>query len=115
MASTLDQLLQDAPEWQNRAACAQAAAAEIFPQTLTGNGLEVSAAIAICWRCPVRVECGNHADVTEQQLGVWGGVDRGISPTLCDDNRWGGRDCDGPGEHPLMAPLCVKRRPGVAF
>lgn len=79
MTSILDQLLSDAPEWQDRAACGEAAAAETFLRTLSGSRSEVSTAIVICQRCPVQAECGDHADASEQRLGVWGGVDRGSS------------------------------------
>lgn len=77
MTTTFDQLLRDAPEWQDRAACGEIAAGEIFLRTLSGSRREVAAAIAICQRCPVRIECGDHADASDQRLGVWGGVDRG--------------------------------------
>jgi WhiB family transcriptional regulator, redox-sensing transcriptional regulator len=31
-------------------------------------------AIAVCETCPVRSECLEHAIVTREQYGVWGGV-----------------------------------------
>lgn len=36
-------------------------------------GAPIAAALAVCARCPVRVECDHHADVTGEEYGIWGG------------------------------------------
>ena len=59
--------------WRGRAAC-QAADPELFFPARAGA--DISAAVAICAGCPVRVECHKWAEVTKQVHGVWAGVDR---------------------------------------
>lgn len=78
MDTTPGLLLRDAPEWQDRAGCREPTAADLFIRTLSGSRREVAAAIAICRRCPVRIECGDHADTSDQRAGVWGGMDRDV-------------------------------------
>ena len=36
-------------------------------------GAPTAAALAVCARCPVRVECDHHADATGEEYGIWGG------------------------------------------
>ena len=36
-------------------------------------GADTSAALAVCARCPVRVECDQHADSAGEEYGIWGG------------------------------------------
>jgi WhiB family redox-sensing transcriptional regulator len=58
------------------AACATEDPAVFFP---TGNSdataAQVAVAKAICARCPVREDCLDFALLTNQQYGVWGGMD----------------------------------------
>ena len=57
------------PSWSDRAACAHVADPATFMADTEGSPL-------VCARCPVRVECGEHADALGETTGVWGGVDR---------------------------------------
>ena len=36
-------------------------------------GAATAAALAVCARCPVRVECDQHARTTGEEYGIWGG------------------------------------------
>ena len=47
-------------------------------------GAATAAALAVCARCPVRVECDQHADATGEDHGIWGGrpeTDRARAPS----------------------------------
>jgi WhiB family redox-sensing transcriptional regulator len=59
--------------WRARAACGTADPELFFPAR---HGADVSAAVAICASCPVRAECHEFAEATNQVHGVWAGVDR---------------------------------------
>jgi WhiB family redox-sensing transcriptional regulator len=60
--------------WRARAACGDADPELFFPDR---TGTDISAAVATCAGCPVRVECHEFAEATKQVHGVWAGVDRG--------------------------------------
>lgn len=62
--------------WKRLAACADHDPAEFFP---VGKGPEAinaaAAAKAVCARCPVRDLCAEFALCTNQEYGIWGGLD----------------------------------------
>lgn len=60
--------------WRARAACGDVDPELFFPDRA---GTDISAAQAICAGCPVRAECREFAEATNQVYGVWAGVDRG--------------------------------------
>jgi WhiB family redox-sensing transcriptional regulator len=65
-------LLTIMPTWMARAACADAAVdPELF---FPGIGGSTAHALAICRRCPVRLECRNYANTNGERHGIWGGV-----------------------------------------
>lgn len=64
-------------DWMNSALCAQAGGDAWFPE---GSGQNTFKAQRICDTCPVRTECGEHAQHLEGDLshgyrhGAWGGM-----------------------------------------
>jgi WhiB family redox-sensing transcriptional regulator len=62
-------ILEERP-WSAFAACQNAEDVSFFPQ----NKAEERAAAMICGICPVREECLDHALMTNERLGMWGGV-----------------------------------------
>jgi WhiB family redox-sensing transcriptional regulator len=62
--------------WYHRAACAEADPRIFFPVGTGADALKAEAeAKSICARCPVCAECRRFALVTNQQYGIWGGLD----------------------------------------
>lgn len=63
-----------APDWEDRAACRNAADPEaFFPIASPGsNHLDLRPARAYCNRCPVKAECLAYGTKTAS-FGVWGG------------------------------------------
>ena len=62
--------------WRLAAACDGADPEMFFPVGSGGPAQEATArAKAICARCPVEQECRAWALVTNQQYGIWGGLD----------------------------------------
>lgn len=63
------------PEWMELAACRNKPTEIFFPDTLDNqkNDDRYLEALIICKRCPVILECRNHA-VRNKEIGVWGGV-----------------------------------------
>ncbi|MFF3300935.1 WhiB family transcriptional regulator [Streptomyces sp. NPDC002908] len=63
--------------WMDSALCAQTGPDEFFPE---GAGQNLHKAKRICGTCPVRIECGEHAQHLEGDLshglrhGAWGGM-----------------------------------------
>ena len=63
--------------WMDSALCAQTAPEIFFPE---GAGQNTNQAKKICASCPVRTECGEHAQSLEGDLfnglrhGAWGGM-----------------------------------------
>jgi WhiB family transcriptional regulator, redox-sensing transcriptional regulator len=65
-----------ASRWRDAAVCRQADPELFFPIGSTGRAeAEISAAKAVCARCPVRRPCLTFALHTAQQFGIWGGCD----------------------------------------
>jgi WhiB family transcriptional regulator, redox-sensing transcriptional regulator len=62
----------DRGEWRARAACGRADPDLFFPD----RSADITAAVAICAGCPVRAECHEFAEATNQVHGVWAGVNR---------------------------------------
>ena len=62
-------------DWMSRGACRPEDPELFFPVSLTGLApLErISAAKAVCGRCPVGPSCLSHAVMTGQD-GIWGGT-----------------------------------------
>jgi len=64
-------------EWMSDAICAQTDPDLFFPE---GSGQNTNKAKALCATCPVRTECGEHAQRLEGDLshglrhGAWGGM-----------------------------------------
>jgi WhiB family transcriptional regulator, redox-sensing transcriptional regulator len=63
-------LLGDAPEWQERALCAQTDPEAFFPE----KGGSTREAKRICSRCEVRAECLEYALGQDERFGIWGGL-----------------------------------------
>jgi WhiB family transcriptional regulator, redox-sensing transcriptional regulator len=62
--------------WRLDAACRDEDPTRFFPVGATGPAIEVvEEAKAICARCPVAQECLMFAVTTNQEYGVWGGLD----------------------------------------
>jgi WhiB family redox-sensing transcriptional regulator len=58
--------------WADRAACRGMDPEAFFPAR--GDHEALQAALAVCGRCPVVVECRAYADEIEQDDGVFGGT-----------------------------------------
>ena len=56
--------------WRQRAACRGVDPAVFYP----ASEEEVEAAKSVCARCPVREACLDHALVSRERDGVWGGA-----------------------------------------
>jgi len=66
----------DDDAWRRNAACRASEPGLFFPAGSTGVADEqISAAKAVCRRCPVRESCLLFAFETNQRDGVWGGTD----------------------------------------
>ena len=63
-------LLGNAPEWQERALCAQTDPEAFFPE----KGGSTREAKRICNRCEVRAECLEYALCHDERFGIWGGM-----------------------------------------
>lgn len=68
--SYLDRLLNERPEWQDDALCAQTDPEEFYPE----KGGNTRLAKAICQRCDVREQCLQYALDHGERYGIWGGV-----------------------------------------
>jgi WhiB family transcriptional regulator, redox-sensing transcriptional regulator len=61
-------------DWMSRGACRREDPGLFFPAETDPVPLErISAAKAVCGRCPVRRSCLSHAIMTRQD-GIWGGT-----------------------------------------
>jgi WhiB family redox-sensing transcriptional regulator len=65
-----DLLSGDAPEWQERALCAQTDPEAFFPE----KGGSTREAKRICVGCEVRAECLEYALAKDERFGIWGGL-----------------------------------------
>lgn len=62
--------------WKRLAACADSDPELFFPVGTGPAAIEAAAAAkAICARCPVRELCASFALSTNQEYGIWGGLD----------------------------------------
>jgi WhiB family redox-sensing transcriptional regulator len=66
----------DTDDWRERAACRDSDPDLFFPVGSTGPAIEqIAAAKAVCQRCEVQATCLEFSLATNQEAGVWGGVD----------------------------------------
>jgi WhiB family redox-sensing transcriptional regulator len=63
-------LLGDAPEWRDRALCAQVDPELWFPE----KGSSPNDAKRMCGRCDVKADCLEYALAHDERFGVWGGL-----------------------------------------
>ena len=63
------ELLTHPERWVQEASCAQIGGDAWFPE----KGGNSEAALRICRRCPVQLECLEFAVRTRQKDGIWGG------------------------------------------
>lgn len=69
-AAPLADLLGGPEAWQERALCAQVDPEAFFPE----KGGSTREAKRVCGRCPVRVDCLQHALEHHEAFGIWGGL-----------------------------------------
>lgn len=72
------QLLDDeaASAWRRQASCRTLDPSLFFPAGASGTeAQDIAAAKAICASCPVAAPCREFALATNQEYGVWGGLD----------------------------------------
>jgi WhiB family transcriptional regulator, redox-sensing transcriptional regulator len=62
------------PAWRRRAACAGLPVEQFVPEGQRGQKPDYSAALAVCERCEVRVECAQDAYRHCDEHGVFGGL-----------------------------------------
>ncbi|WP_246281676.1 WhiB family transcriptional regulator [Fodinicola acaciae] len=62
--------VEDVPEWQDRALCAQTDPEAFFPE----KGGSTREAKRICTGCEVRAECLEYALAHDERFGIWGGL-----------------------------------------
>ncbi|GAA5150680.1 hypothetical protein GCM10023321_16440 [Pseudonocardia eucalypti] len=60
----------EAPEWQDRALCAETDPEAFFPE----KGGSTREAKRICSGCEVRSECLEYALANDERFGIWGGL-----------------------------------------
>lgn len=66
----------DAEGWRTEAACRDIDPDLFFPTGVTGEAIEqIAVAKGVCASCPVAEECLIFAVTTNQEYGVWGGLD----------------------------------------
>lgn len=71
------------PPWRHKAACLGEDPELFFPVGSTGAALErIEAAKAVCQRCAVSTHCLEYALETNQDAGVWGGLQEDERRTL---------------------------------
>jgi WhiB family transcriptional regulator, redox-sensing transcriptional regulator len=70
-------------DWRHRAACRDEDPELFFPIGTTGPAMhQVDEAKAVCQRCEAVDECLSWALDSEQDAGVWGGLDEDERRTL---------------------------------
>ena len=62
----------NAPLWMAEATCAQTDPESFFPEP--GGSTSGREAKLICSRCPVRIECLDHALTHDERFGIFGGL-----------------------------------------
>ena len=60
--------------WRHRAACNGYPTEWWFPDTCGAASMTTKAAVALCRRCPVAVQCLQQAVDVPEYYGIWGGV-----------------------------------------
>lgn len=71
-----NQVTWDAARWRHAAACHDVDPELFFPVGVTGQAVEqTEQAKAVCATCSVAEECLIFAVTTNQEYGVWGGLD----------------------------------------
>jgi len=66
----------DAESWREDAACTDVPTDLFFPIGQTGDAAaQIARAKAVCASCPVRAECLEFAVTTNQEYGIWAGLD----------------------------------------
>lgn len=70
LADAAADLIGDAPEWQERALCAQTDPEAFYPE----KGGSVREAKRVCSRCEVKAECLEFALAKNETFGIWGGT-----------------------------------------
>ena len=62
--------------WRSRAICRDTDPDLFFPIGTTGQALvQIDRAKEVCGECPVKSECLQYALETNQDSGIWGGLD----------------------------------------
>ncbi len=62
--------------WRNRSICRDTDPDLFFPVGTTGQALlQIERAKEVCGECPVSSECLEYALETNQDSGIWGGLD----------------------------------------
>ena len=62
--------------WRNRAICRDTDPELFFPVGTTGVALvQIARAKEVCGECPVNTQCLDYALETNQDAGIWGGLD----------------------------------------
>ncbi|WP_353066045.1 WhiB family transcriptional regulator [Arcanobacterium hippocoleae] len=78
--------------YQNQAWAAQAACANVDPDSLFVRGSAQRQARQVCFSCPVRIECLADALESKMAFGVWGGLTererRAILRRYPNESRW---------------------------
>lgn len=63
--------------WRLDAACRDMGPAVFYPKGRDWDA-QVADAQEVCRSCPVREQCGDHADTTGETHGIWGGQERDV-------------------------------------
>lgn len=61
----------DAPHWHNCGLCKKNPDL-FYPERRDKD--QIAAAVAVCFKCPVRQPCLDQALATREQFGIWGGT-----------------------------------------
>lgn len=62
--------------WRTRAICRDTDPDLFFPVGTTGQALvQIARAKEVCGECPVKTDCLDYALETNQDSGIWGGLD----------------------------------------
>ncbi|MCU4187039.1 WhiB family transcriptional regulator [Acidiferrimicrobium sp. IK] len=76
VASGWTKAVWDAEGWRSASACRDIDPEMFFPVGVTGDAMaRADAAKEICRGCPVVEECLIFAVTTNQEYGIWGGLD----------------------------------------
>lgn len=59
------------PAWMNEGLCRHLDPEWWFPQS--SKEYDDTPALEVCWQCPVRVQCLEHALAADERFGIWGG------------------------------------------